>query len=99
MPARGLAIEPGEEPRDRRAVAAMSGARAFDFDCVLDRLHQRDRIGPARDLAARTRDRARKCIGGSRLVEADHTAGGPERGEIGFKRRRLAYLREFLEPI
>src|SRR6185369_3267945 len=38
---RRLAREPGEEPRDRSAVAAMRRAGAFNLDRILARLRQR----------------------------------------------------------
>ena len=44
---RRLLVEPGEETRHRRAVALVGRAAAGDFGVVLDRLHQRDRVGAA----------------------------------------------------
>jgi len=67
--ARGLRVDPGEKARDGGAVAAMRGARAFDFDLVLDSLHDGDRIGATRDLAAIAGNQARERIGCRRLVE------------------------------
>ena len=77
-----LAREPGEKAHDRRAVAHMRGAPARDLDRILDRLHQRDRIGPARDLAAGAGDKPRKCVGSGGLIEAHGLAGVAERRQV-----------------
>src|SRR6185312_3907141 len=45
--------EPGEEARQRRAVAAMGDARAIELGLVLARLRKLRRIGGAMDLRAR----------------------------------------------
>ena len=60
----------------------MGGACAVDFGVVLDRLHEGDRIGPARDLAAGLRDNPRKRIGRGRLVEPHRPAPRAEGCEV-----------------
>src|SRR5436190_2663953 len=50
---RRLAIEPGEETRQCRAVAVMRCTRAVDFGSVLARLRQHTWIGGAMDLRSR----------------------------------------------
>ena len=77
--ARSLPVEPRQEPRQGGAVARMRRARALDLDGILHRLHQRDRIAPARHLAAVARDQARERVGGGRLVETHDLAGLTER--------------------
>ncbi len=84
--ARGLAVEPGEEAGEGRAVAPMRRARARDLGRVLLRLHRRDRIGSAHDLAARLLDGDRNRLRRCRLIEADGRAGGGARGELAHER-------------
>src|SRR5262249_10853718 len=52
FPVRRFAIEPGEKARYGRAIANLRGARAGDLGGILYRLHRRDRIAAAHDLAA-----------------------------------------------
>src|SRR6185312_6719401 len=61
---RRRAREPGEEPRQRRAVAAMRGARAVELGRVLARFRQKARIGGAMDR------------GPARLEPVEHPGGG-----------------------
>ena len=96
---RRLAIEPGEEIRDRRAVTHMRGVRAGDLGRVLDRLDQRDRVGAARDLAAGVRDQPRERVGGRRLVEPHGRLGGAERFQIVREGGRLAHVGERFEIV
>ena len=96
---RGLAIEPREEARHGGTVAAVGRARALDLDRILDGLHEHDRIGAARNLAAGRRDGTRKRIGGGRLVELQRAAGGAECGQIAGECRGLVDIRELFEPI
>ena len=69
LPDRRFVLEPGEEARQRRAIALMGGARACDLGMILHRLHQRDRVGPARRLAAVLAQQAGEGVGRARLVE------------------------------
>ena len=92
-----FALEPGEEARDRGAVAPVRGTRAFDLDRVLHRLHQRDRIGPARRLAAMAHDHARKRIGRGGLVEPHGFLRFAERSEVGHELGGLAYVGQRFE--
>ncbi len=90
--ARGLAVEPGEEAGQGRAVAPMRRSRARDLGRVLERLHRRDRIGSAHDLAARLLDGDRNRLRRGRLIESYRRAGGGARGELsheGLGRRGL----------
>ena len=96
---RRLAVEPGEEARHRRAVADMRRARARDLDRVLDRLHHRDRVGPARHLAAGVADDPRQRIGGGRLVEPHRAVRGAERLEVADEGVRLAHLGALFELV
>jgi hypothetical protein len=52
MPARRFARYPGEKASERRTVAHMGLAHAFDFDGVLAGFGQLARIGPALHLRA-----------------------------------------------
>ena len=97
--ARRFALEPGEEAHDRGAVADMGGARAGDLDGVLHRLHQRDRIGAARHLAAAAGHQPRDRVGGGRLVEPHGPLGRAERRQRGREIGRLAHLGELLEAM
>ncbi len=67
---RRFAREPGEEARQRRAVAHVRRARAHDFGVVLDRLHERDGIGVGRRLAAVFADEPGQRVGRGGPVEA-----------------------------
>ena len=65
----------------------MRSACAGDLGVVLDRLHERDRVGAARGLAAVTGDEAGERVGGGGLVEphglllvAEHGKRGHEIG-------------------
>ena len=71
---RRLGVEPGEKARQRRAVANMRGARAGEFDRVLDRLHPGDRIGLDDRLAARRFERLDQPRRRGRRVEDDARA-------------------------
>ena len=71
---RRLAREPCEEARERGAVALVRGARAHDFGVVLYRLHERDRIGVARRLAAVFADEPGQRVGRGGLVEPHRLA-------------------------
>ncbi len=89
--ARGrLAVDPGEESRQRHRVAAMRPARAFDLGRVLDGLEQADRIVAAHRLAAGRNNQAAQCVGGGYAVERDRCAALRQRGE--FRRQRVGLL-------
>ncbi len=92
LAARRLAVEPGEKSCQRRAVAPMRDACAVDLDRVLHRLHQRDRIGAAKNFSAAPGHGLGECVGGGRLVEAHFFLRRPERGEIFGEHRLLAHL-------
>ena len=96
---RRLAVEPGEKARHRHAVAQMRLVRALDLDRVLHRLHQRDRIGAARHLAAGRRDDARERVGRGRLIEPHGLAGEAERGELADEIGRLADVGDLFEIV
>ncbi len=96
---RRFAVEPGEEARDRRAIAPVRGARALDLDRVLHRLEQRDRIGALAHLAAAVADETRERIGAGRLVEPHRLAGLAERREIAGKSLGRPHVGDFLEPM
>jgi hypothetical protein len=53
-----LRVEPAEKWRDRRAIAAVGGARAGEFGFVLGGARQPRRVGGADDLAAIARSRS-----------------------------------------
>ena len=74
---RRLAIEPAEKARHRRAVAQLRGARAGEFGLVLDRLHQRDRIGAEHRRSAGRLERLGQPRGRGRRVEGDAHALAP----------------------
>ncbi len=93
---RRLAIEPGEEARDRGTVADVRRARAGNLDLVLYRLHQRDRAGRPRDLAAVAGDQAGERIGGGGLIEQHGSLVLAERGQGRHEIGRLAHVGQAL---
>ena len=68
-PRRRLAFQPGQETHHCHTVAYMRGAGPCDLGGILDCLHQCDRVGAARRLAAVLRDQPRQRIGRARLVQ------------------------------
>ena len=81
---RRLAVEPAKKARHRGAVAQVRGARAGELGLVLDRLHQRDRIGADDRRPARRLQRLGEARRRARRVEGDAQARGAEpRHEAG----------------
>src|SRR5215469_16428332 len=76
-----LLREPGEKPRQGRAVAAMRRPRAVDLDRVLTRLGQEAWIGGAVDLRARSLKPIEDPGGGGRGIDLNLAAFGGERVE------------------
>src|SRR6185312_8239491 len=67
--------EPGEEARQRRAVAAMRQARAVELGLVLARLGELRRIGGAMDLSARRGEAIEDPGRGARRIDLDAPLG------------------------
>ena len=95
--ARRLAVEPGQKLRHRGAVAQLRRAGAGDFGCVLHRLHRRDRIAAAHDLAAVLDDEARDRLGAGRGIEPHGAMRLAELGEIALEGGVGAQLGNLLE--
>jgi hypothetical protein len=96
---RRLAIEPGEEARNRGTVADVRRACAGDLDLVLHRLHERDRAGRSRGFAAGAGDQAGKRIGGGGLVEQHGFLVPAERGQGRHEISWLAHVGQALETV
>ena len=94
---RRLAIEPGQKFRHRGAVAQLRRAGAGDLGCVLHRLHRRDRIAAAHDLAAVLDDEARDRLGAGRGIEPHGAMLFAEFGQIALEGGVGAQLGDFLE--
>ena len=89
---RRLAVDPGEEARQRHGVAAMRGLRALDLDRVLDGLEQRHRIIAAHRPAAARGDLPAQRVRRGGIVERDRCAGRCEFRQGGGKRVGLPHL-------
>ncbi len=85
-----LAVDPGQESRQRHRIAPMRPARAFDLGRVLDGLEQTDGIVAAHRLAAGGDDLAAERVGGGGAVERDRCAALRQPGE--FRRQRVRLL-------
>ena len=96
---RRFAIEPGEEARHRDAVAQLRRAGAGDLGGVLDRLHRRDRIAAAHDLAAGLAYKPRDRLGTGGRIEPHRAMRFAERGEIALEIFRGADLGQFFEAM
>ena len=90
FPARRFAVEPGEKARHGGAIANLRGARAGDLGSVLYRLHRRDRIAAAHDLAAALGEKARDRVGAQGRIEHHRKSRFAERGKIALEIRRRA---------
>ena len=77
----------------------MGFSRAFDFDWILDRLHHRDGVSAARDLAARIGNDPCDLIRAGRLIEPHGLAGFTERAEIADEGRGVADIYDFLKLV
>ena len=98
--ARGrLAVDPGEEARQRHRVAAVRVAGALDLDRVLAGLEQRHGIAAAHHLAAGAFDQAAQRVGGSGAVERDRRAALRQRGKFARQRVRFGDVGGLLEMI
>ena len=89
-PARRFAREPGEEARQRRAVAAMRRARAVDLDRVLAGLGQLAGIGGAMNLRARRSSRSKThaaAVAGSASTRSLPAASASSAGAEAVGRR------------
>ena len=96
---RRFAIEPGEEARHRDAVAQLRGARAGDLDRILDRLHRRNRIAAAQNLAAILGDDLRDRLRTRGRVEPHRALHLTECGEIALEIFRSPHRGELFEAM
>jgi hypothetical protein len=81
-----LAVDPGQEPRQRHRVAPVRVASAFDFGGVLAGLEQRYRIVATHRLAACIADQPAQRIRGRGAVERNRCAVLRQRRELGRQR-------------
>ena len=94
-----FAVEPGEETRHRHAVAPLRRARARDLRRVLHRLHRRDRIAAAQDLAAVVDDESRDGLGTDARIEPHGAMLFAERGEIALEGGARPYFGDLFEAL
>ena len=99
LPAGAVRSNQARKRVTRGAVAQMRRARAGDLGCVLDRLHHRDRIGSARDLAAARADQPLDGVGGGGRIEPDGAARRAECREVGGEGVRLAQIGDVGESV